>query len=230
MTIEPATIGHNGAPDPIDEALAPFGDYITEADNWLDGEPITNDEQLKATDDLLKHIKAAIKAVNGARDENTKPLHEAWKTEVARWKPTQDDLARYSKGLVEIQGPYKKALAAKKEAERRAAWEAAEAKRKEAEEAARQAQAGDIEAQRQADEMAQAAMDAKKAASSKQKDTVKGMRTVHKYEIEDGRAAINWIAKNDREAMAEFLEGYVRKNHKDKAIDGVKSWQEKEAY
>ena len=32
-----ATIGHNNPPDPIDEALAPFGDVITEAEVWLDG-------------------------------------------------------------------------------------------------------------------------------------------------------------------------------------------------
>ena len=105
-----SNIGHNNPPDPIDEALAPYGDAIEEAQNWLDGEPIQNEDQLKATDALLKTIKGALKDLNAARDESTKPLHEAWKAEVARWKPTQDDLDRIIKGLVACQDPFKRAL------------------------------------------------------------------------------------------------------------------------
>jgi len=223
-------IGHNNPPDPIDEALAPYGDAIEEAQNWLDGQPIENEGQLRATDELLKTIKTAIKDLNAARDEATKPLHEAWKSEIARWKPTQDDLERISKGIVAAQDPFKRALAAKKEAEKRAAWEAAEKARKEAEEAALAAKASDIEAQRDAAQKAALAQRALEDASAKQKDKVKGMRTVHKYEIEDHRAALNWIARNDRHAVTAFIEAYVDKNHKDKTIDGVRRWDEKEAY
>lgn len=225
-----STIGHNNPPDPIDTALVPFGDAIEEAQNWLDGQPIENEEQLRATDELLKTIKTAIKELNAARDEATKPLHEAWKAEIARWKPTQDDLERISKGIVAAQDPFKRALAAKKEAEKRAAWEAAEKARKAAEEAALSAKASDIEAQRDAAEKAALAQRAAEEASAKQKDKVKGMRTVHLYEIEDHRAALHWIAQNDREAMTAFIEAYVAKNHKDAEIAGVRRWTEKEAF
>lgn len=225
-----STIGHNNPPDPIDTALAPFGDAIEEAQNWLDGQPIENDEQLRATDELLKTIKTAIKELNVARDEATKPLHEAWKAEIARWKPTQDDLERISKGIVAAQDPFKRALAAKKEAEKRAAWEAADKARKAAEEAILSAKASDIEAQRDAAEKAALAQRAAEEASAKQKDKVKGMRTVHLYEIEDHRAALHWIAQNDREAMTAFIEAYVAKNHKDAEIAGVRRWTEKEAF
>jgi hypothetical protein len=224
-----STIGHNNPPDPIDTALAPFGDAIEEAQNWLDGEPIENEEQLRATDELLKTIKTAIKELNAARDDATKPLHEAWKTEVARWKPTQDDLERISKGIVAAQDPFKRALAAKKEAEKRAAWEAAEKARKEAEEADFSAKASDIEAQREAAEKAALAQRAAQEASAKSKDKVKGMRTVQKYEIEDHRAALHWIAQNDRAAMTAFIEMYVGMNHKTAEIAGVRRWIEKEA-
>ena len=231
MTTDPRlAIGGNNPPDPIDEALAPYGDAIEEAQNWLDGEPIQNEEQLKATDALLKTIKGALKDLNTARDESTKPLHEAWKSEVARWKPTQDDLDRIIKGLVACQDPFKRALAAQKEAEKRAAWEAAEKARREAEEAARAAKAYDIAAQREAAEKAALAQRAAEEASAKQKDKVKGMRTVHRYEIEDHRAALHWIAQNDRDAMTAFIEAYVAKNHKDTEIAGVKRWTEKEAF
>jgi uncharacterized membrane protein YqiK len=225
-----SNIGHNNPPDPIDEALAPYGDAIEEAQNWLDGEPIQNEEQLKATDALLKTIKGALKDLNAARDESTKPLHEAWKAEVARWKPTQDDLDRIIKGLVACQDPFKRALAAQKEAEKRAAWEAAEKAKREAEEAARAAQLSDINAQREAAEKAAEAQRALEEANAKQKDKVKGMRTVHRYEIEDHRAALHWIAQNDRDAMTAFIEAYVAKNHKDVEIAGVRRWTEKEAF
>ena len=68
-----ATTGHNNPPDPIDLALEPFGPFLQEAENWLDGATVENDGQLKATDALLKQLKAARKAVDEARDEFTKP-------------------------------------------------------------------------------------------------------------------------------------------------------------
>jgi len=71
---------------------------------------------------------------------------------------------------------------------------------------------------------------AQKAAMAAKNDTVKGMRTVTRYQIEDHRAALHWIAANDRDAMTAFIEEYTRRNHKDKQIAGVKVWQEKEAY
>ena len=221
---------HNNPPDPIDEAIAPYSDAIGEAQNWLDGAPVENEAQLKETDYLLKTIKGALKDLNAARDEATKPLHEAWKAEVARWKPTQDDLDLIIKGLIACQDPFKRALAEAKDAERRAAYAAAENARMEAEKAARLASPSDIVAKRRAADLAKDAQDAKEAAARKQKDTVKGMRTVHRYEILDHRAALHWIAKNDKDAMTAFIEAYVAKNHKDAEIAGVRRWTEKEAY
>ena len=225
-----SNIGHNNPPDPIDEALAPYDDAIQEAQNWLNGELIENEGQLKATDELLKSIKSADKDVKKARDNATKPLHEAWKEEVARWKPTQEDLDKIIKGLIACQAPFKRALAAQKDAEKRAAWEAAEKAKREAQEAAQAAQASDIQAQRDAAEKIDQSQRALQEASAKQKDNVKGMLTVHRYKIEDHRAALHWIAQNDRNAVTEFIEAYVSKNHKNAEIAGVKRWQEKEAF
>lgn len=225
-----APIGHNNPPDPIDEALAPFGDYITEAENWLDGEAVTNEGQMRAVDDLLKQIKAAEKAVKTAEEIEAKPLHEAWKAAKARYKPTLDDLGRIKGGLVSIVDGFKRKLAQEKaEAERMARAEAERARR-EAEEAARAADALDIEAQRRAAE-AQAAADlaqAQAAAASKQQ--VKGLRTTTMHEVEDHRAALHWIARNDRDAVTAFVEEYARRHHRDKKIDGVRVWQEKVAF
>lgn len=225
-----APIGHNNPPDPIDEALAPFGDLITEAEGWLDGQAVTNEGQMKAVDTLIKGMKAARKAVDDARDVATKPLHEAWKAEVARWKPTQDDLDLQVKGLVSLVDAFKRQLAAEKEAARKAAWEAAQAAEAEARAKAAAADASNIEAQREARAALEAAEIARVQASIAQKDTVKGLRTVTRYEITDHRALLHWIAKNRRDDVTAFVEEWARKNHKDTNADGLRVWQEKEAF
>lgn len=224
-----AVIGGNNPPDPIDTALAPFNDTLEEVANWLDGATVENDGQLAATDKLLKDLKAARKAVDTARDDCTKPLHEIWKAEVARWKPTQDDLDRQVKCLVAAQAPYKARLAAEKEAKRQVAEAEARAKAEEARQAHLAANAASLEEQRRADDLLKAADEAAKQAARASKDTVKGMRTVQVYEITDHRAALNWIARNDRDAVTAFIEEYVRRNFKLRQIEGVAVDTRKEA-
>ena len=224
------TIGHNSPPDPIDEALAPYGDALSEAENWLDGTSVENEGQMKAVDILLKHIKAAEKAVKDAEESEAKPIYDQWKAAKARYTPTLTDLERIKKGLVAVVDTFKRKLAAEKaEAERKARAEA-DAARRAAEEAARQASASDIQAQRKAAEAKQAADLAMAQAAAASKDTVKGMRTVTRYEITDHRALLHWIAANDRGAITTFIEEYARRNHRDIKADGLKVWQEKEAF
>lgn len=224
------SIGHNNPPDPIDEALAPYADEISEAEAWLDGDPVENEDQMKAVDALIKAMRSAKSDLGKAKKSATAPLHDVWKAEIARWKPTEEDIDRRLKGLAATVDPFKRKLAAEKEAAKRAAYEEAQRKEREAREAAEKANAADYAAQVEADKLAQEALDAKKAASAANKDTVKGMRTVTKYDIEDHRAALHWIAQNDRDAVTAFIEEYVRRNHKTTAIDGVKVYQQKEAY
>mgnify|MGYP000846296485 CR=1 FL=1 len=227
----PAVIGHNLPPDIIDETLAPFGDVISEAESWLDGQKVETEGQMKAADALLKGIKAARKAVDEARDLSTKPLHDAWKGEVARWKPTQDDLDRLAKGLIALLDDFKRKLAAEKEAARKEAERLAWEETRKAQEAARLADASNIEATRAAAAQMEAAEDAQRRAAEAAKDTVKGLRTVTRYEITDHKALLNWIAKNDRDAITAFIEDYARKEHKVIAnADGIRVWTEKQAF
>lgn len=223
-------IGHNMPPDPLDEALAPYSDHITEAESWLDGTTVTDEGQMKAVDDLLKAIKSAQKDVTAAQKSEAAPLHDAWKGALARYKPTVDDLDRLKKGLAALVDGFKRKLAEEKRAAEKAAWEAANRARLEAEAKAAAADASNIEAQREADAARAAAVQAEKDAQASRKDTVKGLRTVHRYEITDHRAALHWIAGNDREAVTAFIEEYVRRNHKAAPIDGVRTWAEKEAF
>lgn len=230
---ERAVIGDNLAPDPIDEAVAPFSDFISEAENWLDGEPVTNEAQMKEVDGLLKQIKAAKSAVTAAEKSACLPLHDAWKNEKARWKPTLDDLDRMAKGLVSLVGDFKRELARRQEEERRKAEAEARRLREEAEAKAREAAAGDIEAQREAAAAMQEAKQAKQEA--RQVEVTKGLRTVTLYEIDDHRALLHWVAKHDREAITAFLDEYARRNHKAQFADGIipdgmRIWQDKAAF
>ena len=60
---------------------------------------------------------------------------------------------------------------------------------------------------------------------------MKGLRTVTRYQITDHRALLNWIARNDRDAVTAFIEDWARKNHKTaSAPDGLDVWQDKEAF
>jgi len=172
----------------------------------------------------------ARKAVEAAEESEAKPFYDQWRAAKARFKPTLDDLDVRIKGLVATVDAFKRKLAAEKaEAERKARAEADAARRK-AEESARQAAANDYAAQLEAAEAQRAAEEAAARAAAASKDTVKGLRTVTRYAIEDHRAALHWIAGNDREAMTAFIEEYVRRNHKEKPISGVKVWQEKAAF
>lgn len=233
---ERATIGGNKPPEEpkwpakVAAILEPWASMIDEAEQWLDGEPVENEAQAKAVDEMLKAVKAADKALGEARDAATKPLNEAWKNEVAYWKPHVEDLDRIKKGLAAIGTAYKNKLAAEKEEARQKAAAEAARKRRELEEAERRADAGNLESQRELAAAKEQFQEARKAASAANQDKVTGLRTVWHFEVEDRRALLNWIAKNDPAPLADFLTEYARKNHRTSQLAGVRSWSTKEGW
>jgi hypothetical protein len=225
----PAPIGHNNPPDPLDDALAPYGDHIEEAANWLDGAAVETEDQMRAVDALLMRIKMAERAVTEAKEAEAKPLHDAWKASLARYKPTLDDLARIKKGLVAAVDGFKRRLAAEKAERERKARAEADAAARAAAEAARAAQATDLEAQRAAAEAQRSADLAQAQAAAASRDKVRGLRTVTRYEVTDHRALLHWIAKHDRDAITAFVDDYARRRHREVQADGLRVWTEKAA-
>lgn len=225
-----AVIGGNSPPDPIEVLTAQYDDIISEAQNWSDGESVTDEAQMNAVDELIKGFKTYRADLTKAAKERTDPLHKAWKSEVAAVKIYTDDADLLQGTLVAAVAPFKAKLAAEKEAARKAAWQAAQDAEREANAKAAAADTANIEAQREAAQAQAAAMEARKTASAAQKDTVKGMRTVHYHDIADMRALVNWIATNDKPAMAAFAEAYAARNHKDIPDAVVRSWTAKEAF
>jgi hypothetical protein len=225
-----AGLGHNNPPNPMEAVAAQYDDIISEATNWTDGEPVTTEAQMLSVDALIKGCKTYRADLAKAGKLCTEPLHTAWKASVAAVKVYTDDADRMQAALVASVAPFKATLAAEKEAVRRAAWQAAQDAERAAEELARAANASDLDAQRAADAARNAALDAKKTATAAQKDTVKGLRTVTHYEVCDMRALVNWIATNDKDAMAEFSRAYAAKNHSNMPDAIVRTWTTKEAF
>lgn len=226
-----AGMGHNNPPqDPIEAVTETYADLLGEIPNWTDGEPVADQAGCDSVDKLIKEFRTYKSDLKKAGEERTKPLHVAWKSEVAAVKVYTEDADVMQAALVATVAPFKAKKVAEIEAAKRKAWQAAEDARKEAEAIQAKANAADLDAQREIQVAKQAVIDAEKAAQAQSKETAGGVRTVTKYEIEDMRALVNDIARNDKEAMAAFAEEYVRKNHKHRNIDGVRVWKVKEAY
>lgn len=227
---ELAAIGHNGAPDPIEEVTTAYASVIEKVANWTDGEPVSDEAGMNAVDALLKEFKTYRSELAKAAKERTAPLHKAWKDEVAATKVYTDDADMMQKALVACVAPFKEKLAAEKREAERKAWEEAEAKRREAEAKAAESNAADLEARREAQAAAQAAIDAENAAKAATKDKPKGMRKVTHFEVTDYSDMLRWLNKHDRAALEAFCDEYARKHHKDGPIVGVRTWVTKEAF
>ncbi len=216
--------------DPVDAATAPFADVIEESTNWLDGAKVENKAQHDEVDALLKQIRKAGTEIGVAEKAYVGPRHKAWQDAKAKFAPTIKDIKDIKTGLALLMTDFKLKLAQEQEEAQKLANIEAKKKADAAKEAAETVDETDIESVRAAAAVIQEAKDAKKAASAAKKDQVTGLRTVHKFEVENLGALVNWIAKNDKAAMGAFAHEYAAKHHKDEPIDGVRSWSEKEAY
>lgn len=223
-------IGHNSPPDPLDAVIAIYDADRAEAEGWLDGKLVESDGQMKAVDTLTVTMKASKKAFEDAKEDEYRPHKVQCDAIVAKYKPTLEDQDRIIKGLVALVSGWKGKVAAEVREKERLAYEARDRLQREAEEKARTADAGNIEQQREAAAAKQAVIDADNVARKVYKEAPKGMRTVPKHEIIDLRALVNWIATNDKDAMAAFATEYARKNNADIPDAIVRSWKEKEAF
>ena len=225
-----AVPGDNNPPDPIDKITEAYEAERDMAEGWADGTPVENEAQMQEVDALRKAARKWRLSLEKGQKEATEPLRKVYQDELDCWKPTIEDAKRVEGCLVSLVDVYKRKLAAEKKEAERLAWEETNRLHREADEKARAADAGNLEAQREAEAARQAAMDADKAARAAAKDQVKGMRTVTRYEIESHKAALTDIYANDQDAVVAFIEDYVRRNHKARAIDGVRVWTEKEPF
>ena len=224
--------GDNNPPNPIDDITARYADIIEECGNWLDGENVANEKQMKAVDALSKQMKEAKKELVAAEKSEAVPMYDAWKAKKAEFKPTLDDFALIIAGLASAQTDFKNKLAAEKEAAKRKAYEEARRKEDEAAKLAAQAAANDIEAQREVAQAQAAAMSAKQAASVANRDKVTGMRTYKTAVVVDRAAFFKYLQAHHQQDVFDWLDERATKlmNAGDTSIAGVKIETEKRGY
>jgi hypothetical protein len=221
---------HNNPPDAIDDICAAYEATRLEAENWLDGVSVESEAQMKAVDAIRANARDWRLALERGQEAESGPLYDIYKAALERWKPTIEDAKRIEAGLVAVVDGFKRKLAAEKAEAERKAREEARAKAAEAERLAREANAANIEASRAAADAAYEAQKAEQAARAAANDKVKGLRTVWHHEVTDHRAALHDIARNDKDAITRFVEEYARANYRQRPIEGVKVWSEKEAF
>jgi hypothetical protein len=223
-----AKIGHNNPPSPIDEIKKDYASYLMEVENWTDGELVQNEEQMKVVDELRNQMRRLRLSLEKGQEEATAPLYKAYKDEMNVWKPEITSIKNKEDCLVQIVGDFKKKAAEEQRKKEREAQLKAEQARIEAEKAV--AQAGNLKAIEEAQAKQEAARQAQKELQDTKAQKVKGLRTVTKYEITDRRTLVNWIARNRKTDIDAFLDEWARKNHKSIPADGLRVWEEKEAF
>jgi hypothetical protein len=197
-----AVMGDNLPPDPLDEITAKFEADRIEAENWTDGTPVENEAQMTAVDSLRSAMREWRISLEKGQKEATAPLRAIYQAELDRWKPTITDAKRIEECLVATVDAFKRKLRAEKEAAERKAREDAERAAQALRDARAKAEASDLEAQRAIEAAEREAENARiKAAVAKKQATVKGMRTVTRYEVVDAVALAKWLWANDREAQ-----------------------------
>lgn len=214
----PAPMGHNQPP--WDETLkGQLDDIELEASNWLDGAEIESQQQADCVGVIIGSLRKVKTQATKDHKEEKAPLLKQTKELDARKKTL---IERADRIIGVAQAPITRFLEeqerklreeeALKAKEARKAQEAAAAAAREAE------QAGNLEA---ADEAAnqqdiadELAKDAKRAAKAKPQvqgaGRAMGLRRRTRVIITDRKAILQWVMKNDPDALTDWLQGYAQ--------------------
>ena len=132
----PATIGHNAPPDPFTLITESIEDLLLEANNFLDGKEIENEEQEAAVASILTRLRREANAADDQRKAEKKPHDDAGKAVQAKWQPL---LQKADLAVAAAKNALTSFLRKKDEAQRAAAQAAIEEARRLAEVAAQTA-------------------------------------------------------------------------------------------
>ncbi|SDG35481.1 hypothetical protein [Pelagibacterium luteolum] len=187
---------------PFDAIVLEIDDLYAEAANWADGSDIESQEQCDALDTLDKALLALDKKREALRKEEVKPLDEAKKAIQALHKPVEAKVARARDVLNGPRSKWKAKIEAKKRARAEQAAREAEEERAKAL-AAMQSSSGDLEARERAEEQLAHAKEAEAFAKREDKraNTGNGLRTYHRAQLTDLRAAIGHYWKSQTDAF-----------------------------
>lgn len=158
----------NAPADPATLFKEEVDDLLLEARNYLDGEPIANEEQAEAVSSLLNRLRRVAKDADEARKAEKKPHDEAAKAVQAKWTPIISRAELATTTAKQALAPYLQRLEEQQRAEAEAARLEAERLAKVAAEAHATA-TGNLEAQEDAERLLKAAKGAEKFAAKAEK-------------------------------------------------------------
>jgi hypothetical protein len=139
-----------------------------EARNWLDGEPIANEDQANAVSSLLNRLRRVANDADDARKDEKRPHDEAAKAVQGKWKPILDKADLAATAAKQALAPWLQQVEAKQREE-------AEAARREADRLAAIAaelhasSAGNLQAAEDAERLLKAAAGAERFAAKAEK-------------------------------------------------------------
>ncbi|WP_421696893.1 hypothetical protein [Ancylobacter sp.] len=233
--------GHNNPPEPtpFDLSKQEIDDLYAEAQNWLDGDPITTPEQAEAVDKLRNLLREAMKTADRRRVEENKPFDDGKAEVQARYAPLIAD-TKTTKGKAvtaialcgEALLPYLKRVEEENRAKAEAARREAEEKSAAAQASFRESAAADLAARERAEALAAEAAKAERAASKAENTKAHvhggaratGLRTKTVVTVTDETAFAKHVWTHHREEMSEFLASLATRlvNAKFSGLPGVK--------
>lgn len=202
----------NRPPEPAALFREEVEDLLLEARNYLDGEPIANEGQANAVSSLLSRLRRVARDADDARKAEKKPHDDAAKAVQAKWKPIIDKADLAATTAKEALAPWLRRLEEQQRAEAEAARLEAERLAREAAEA-HAAAAGNFEARDEAEQLLDAAAEARKhaEAADRQKAHVKGggrahgLVSVYTPELTDSAEALKHYRERQPDALKEWL-------------------------
>lgn len=213
---ERAVIGNNMPPFELSKAA--ITDLYEEAKLWLDGEPVTTQEQADALNTLKDRIKKAAKEAKARYEDEIKPHQDTVKSIQAHYneligenKSVTGLAVKAEQAVNAALKPYLLELDRQQQEKARIAREEAAKAQQAAMEAMRQRDAANLAQQEDAEKLVAAAKAAESAANkaegakahAKGEGRATGLRTVWKAVMADNREAAAWVWKErNAELMA----------------------------
>jgi hypothetical protein len=96
-------------------------DLLLEARNYLDGEPIANEDQASAVSSLLNRLRRVANDADDARKDEKRPHDEAAKAVQGKWKPILDKADLAATAAKQALAPWLQQVEAKQREEAEAA-------------------------------------------------------------------------------------------------------------
>lgn len=214
---ERAVIGNNMPPFELSKQA--IEDLYNEAKLWLDGEPVTNQDQANALNTLQDKIRKAAKEAEKNRKDEAKPFDDGKAEVQARYKPILAAADAADAAVKAALKPYLLELDRQQREKAELARQEAERLRLEAMEAMRQRDAANLEQREAAEKLVADAKAAEEAA--KKADNAKahakgdgratGLRTVWKAVMKDERDAAAWVWNMRRTELMAFVQDQADK-------------------